>query len=802
MNWGDTRAYRASNIGWTRIAIAAIALVTIGAGPADTAGPSGKLIGFVSAIVLLGVVAYAFATSVGSLRGDDEAGIDSALIGLAALAVIKTAMLPFFPGFGPDVGSYQAWALQISSLGPAHTYQQGYFLDYPPGYLYALWVAGLVAGLTHAAGDMLRVIVESPAIIADFFLAFTIFAFVRRTSRPAIAYAAMLMVALNPALLFDTVVWGQSDSVLTFTMWLSVIAILDEQYEIGWAMAAISVLVKPQGLMFLPPLAWWTMLETPVSRWVKVAAVAIAVFIIGIAPFQIGHPWNWILELYTSTAAYYHETSVNAFNLMALLGGLRQQDSGTILGISWFGLGMSLLVPLYGFVAWILWRKRSAQTLVYAAFITVFGFFMVAPRMHERYLYPALVFSIPLALESTEMLAVFVILSLTTLFNLAYILHTLQTVVFLDSRDGLAMAASAFNVLILAASIYYGAVKLDGASGESSSALEMFHRIFPPHPAEMPVESRGAPLEWINLDTIVIGVLLAAAIVTRFWHLGHPNEIVFDEVHFVGQARNYLHGEQFLDPHPPLAKLVIALGIWIFGDHSWGWRVGNACLGTILIGVTYLLGRRMTRSRLAGALGAGAVLLDGLYLVDSRIAVIDITYLTFAAISYLLLFRIFDTPGMAARRRLLVILGVALGLCVGAKLLIPEVTFLLVMGFLIWVLATEPVQTRRDRRITGAILLTGGVASIVYLATFLPHYYLGWWGGIQDLFKYYKDVIGYEKSVASATHPYSSKWWSWPMMLRPVAYWQNFPKVGKVETVWGGGNPILWWGALTAITIT
>ena len=39
-------------------------------------------------------------------------------------------------------------------------------------------------------------------------------------------------------------------------------------------------------------------------------------------------------------------------------------------------------------------------------------------------------------------------------------------------------------------------------------------------------------------------------------------------------------------------------------------------------------------------------------------------------------------------------------------------------------------------------------------------------------------------------------------MLRPIAYWQNFPKTGSVQTVWGGGNPVLWWGALTAITIT
>ena len=40
------------------------------------------------------------------------------------------------------------------------------------------------------------------------------------------------------------------------------------------------------------------------------------------------------------------------------------------------------------------------------------------------------------------------------------------------------------------------------------------------------------------------------------------------------------------------------------------------------------------------------------------------------------------------------------------------------------------------------------------------------------------------------------------MMLRPVAYWQHFPKDGDVATVWGGGNPLIWWGALTGMTFT
>ncbi len=783
--------------------VAVLAFLCLGAAaPAPASSSNGMLVGALSGAILLAIVATVFARLIIPFWGDRESGFDSALITLAALAAIKIALLPFFPGFGPDVASYQSWALQTATLGPAHTYQQGYFLDYPPGYLYGLWVAGLLAKLVNASGDTLRVIAESPAIVADLFLSIAMFAFVRSTSRATLAFAAMLMVALNPAFLFDTVVWGQSDSVLTFTMLLSIVALLDSQYDLCWALAAISVLIKPQGLMLVPVLGWWTMLETDFRRWIRCGVVAIVVFLVGIAPFQIGHPWNWILDLYTSTAAYYHETSVNAFNLMALIGGLRQPDDDGIAGISYFAMGMSLLVPLYGFIAWVLWRKRSRKTLVYAAFIAIFGFFMVAPRMHERYLYPALVFSIPLALESTAMLALFGVLSLTCLFNLAYILHTLQTTVFLNSRDGLAMAASAINVVLFGLAVYYGFTRLEGAEESSVQLGELIRTLFPERPPDLEPEKRTPPLVWNRTDSIVLAALLVLGAATRLWHLGHPNEIVFDEIHFVAnQARHYLHGEYFLDPHPPLDKLVITAGIWLFGDHSWSWRIGNAILGIILIATTYLLGRRMTHSRLAATFAGAAILLDGMFLVDSRIGVIDIAYLAFAAISYVLFFRFLETPDNLARRRVLPWMGLALGLCVGSKLYIPAVTFLLVVGFMVWVLMTEKTTVRRDKRTIAAVLLVGGVASIAYIAVFLPHYYLGWWGGIEDLFKYYKDVVWYERSVESATHPYASPWWSWPLMLRPVAYWQDFPKTGKVSTIWGGGNPLLWWGGLTAITI-
>jgi len=78
-----------------------------------------------------------------------------------------------------DLRLFGTWARQVATLGPALTYQPGFFLDYPPGYLYALWVVGLLARALNASGLVLRMIVESPALFADFLLAATVYGFVR-----------------------------------------------------------------------------------------------------------------------------------------------------------------------------------------------------------------------------------------------------------------------------------------------------------------------------------------------------------------------------------------------------------------------------------------------------------------------------------------------------------------------------------------------------------------------------------------------------------------------------------------------
>ena len=130
-----------------------------------------------------------------------------------------------------------------------------------------------------------------------------------------------------------------------------------------------------------------------------------------------------------------------------------------------------MLGPLYAFVAWMLWRRADRRNLLFASFLAIFGFFMLAPRMHERYFYAAVVFALPLALEEPAMLGIFALLTATCLFNLAYILRTLQTTIFLDSRDTIAMIASLLNLAVFVAVVGYGWARVN-ASGEEMAEEE------------------------------------------------------------------------------------------------------------------------------------------------------------------------------------------------------------------------------------------------------------------------------------------------------------------------------------------
>jgi len=409
--------------------------------------------GILVGLVLAAVAGYAIFIYLKPLRGQ-RSGLGLAFTVLVVLWLVKTAALHWLPGLYYDVDQFRRWALRIATIGPAHFYGPGYSADinYPPGDIYPLWPFGALGRALNLSWENLRIAVETPPLLADLLIGTTMFAYLRRSGRSLkAAWAGMLFVALNPALLFDTVVWGQTDSIVTALMWLATLVALDSEYIVGAAVLAIAVLAKPHALIMIPALLCWVLRKDGLSRlWAPAGAFALTVAV-AVAPFAVGRPWDWLPRFYSAGMAAYPETSVNAFNLMAIVGGIRQPETAPFHGVSDFTVGLALVLAVIALSCVLAWRNPSPRGLMLAIFLALFGEFVFGPRIHERYLYPAMVFLAPIALEGTFWLAIFVLLTLSWLFNLAYVLHILRTVNWLDIHDASAMLGGAFNLVLFGA---------------------------------------------------------------------------------------------------------------------------------------------------------------------------------------------------------------------------------------------------------------------------------------------------------------------------------------------------------------
>src|SRR5437868_1456542 len=170
----------------------------------------------------------------------------------------------------------------------------------------------------------------------------------------------------------------------------------------------------------------------------------------------------------------------------------------------------------------------------------------------------------------------------------------------------------------------------------------------------VPPLPRERPWGWLGplLVTAFAGFL-------RFFRLGEPNSVVFDETFYIkdaysllkfgverqtlGDSENPLADKMLMAgdlnifkkicdggdcssfvAHPPLGKWMIAAGEWLFGMNPFGWRFAAALVGTLSVLIIARVARRMTRSTLLGCLAGLLLALDGLEFVLSRTALLDI----------------------------------------------------------------------------------------------------------------------------------------------------------------------------------
>jgi dolichyl-phosphate-mannose-protein mannosyltransferase len=393
------------------------------------------------------------------------------------------------------------------------------------------------------------------------------------------------------------------------------------------------------------------------------------------------------------------------------------------------------------------------------------------------------------------------------------------------------------------------------AGAQAAAAAQIRSRLVPPIPG-------SAAWGWAGpLLVSLFGAFL------RFNRLSVPHAAVFDETYYVGDAYGILrHGVEINHvknanavlahggthilasggeyvAHPPLGKVLIAVGEWLFGLTPLGWRFAVAVIGSLSILMLARITRRMTRSTLLGCIAGLLLALDGLEFVLSRTALLDIfvMFWALAAFGLLVLDRDRSRARLAAAaaarsgsdggpklgiRWLRVLAGVCLGFATASKWngvwFIPAFAGLAIA----WDLGARRAAGFSNR-LYGVLrsdvkwlpISFGVVPFAAYVASWSgwlatkQGYDRNWaalhgnhvpiWSALDSLYQYNKALLQFGLGLTT-TQTYKSQPWTWLVMSRPVAMYYEAPAntcgaKACSQEVLAIGTPLIWWASIPAL---
>ena len=131
--------------------------------------------------------------------------------------------------------------------------------------------------------------------------------------------------------------------------------------------------------------------------------------------------------------------------------------------------------------------------------------------------------------------------------------------------------------------------------------------------------TEAIPWQFARIDVLLIALFIVGGFVLYMARIEDPPKYSYDEVYHAYTAAQYaignadawlwstqapIQGVAYEWTHPPLGKLIMTLGILIWGDTPLGWRFMSAVFGALGLGAVYLLGLRLTGQRLIAFVAA------------------------------------------------------------------------------------------------------------------------------------------------------------------------------------------------------
>lgn len=896
---------------------------------------------------------------------------------LALGFIIHIIAAASYRGHETDMNCFSAWSYQVFENGLSQFYLSDGFHDYPPGYVYIMYVLGALQSLFSLEGAAWWVILKLPSIVADMGIAYLAYKLASKNFKKSTASIISALILFNPAVILNTCIWGQVDSLLAFFAVLSIYFMAEKRFPHSFFAFGAAMLIKPQAIFFAPILVFGAVEEVfkdksfngkKLFNLILWAAAAVACLFILFMPFG-NNPIQGIgiiLSQYIETIGQYKYMTINAFNLYGIFGANWTELSGAVSVI-----GYLLMIAVVVFAGIVFFRKKGQEKYYLTAFILIFGIYMLAPKMHERYGFPGIFMLIMLLASAPtgKNFILYCLFSLAQFFNIAWVLFIYETNPGMYFKSPVISVASVINLVLFIFAVYYAFKKTDTpeikkavkTSNEnkkkadnktefkgfrlSEKAVKItafdiafmmmitliygciaFYKLGDKYAPETSAElcentitvdlgeeqkisdmafflgarnldenrnltfsyfdrdrnqvkedmnESGSVFKWTmreNIDVTAQYVVISSnctenpndpsdrvylnevclfntdgniitpknitdddvsSLFDEQDYFAEPSSYMsgtyFDEIYHPRTAYEFIHGMSVYEwTHPPLGKVLMGIGIAIFGMVPFGWRFIGTLFGVFMVPVVYIFAKRCFKNKWFAALACLIYTFDFMHFTQTRLATID-TYVTlFIMLMYYYMYKyykqsFYDRPlyktliplGLSGLFFGLSVASKWTGLYAGAGLAI--IFFITVYDrYKEYQYAMEDPKGETDgishkkvidsfKKNTIITLIFCCVMFIavpfaIYALSYIPYMNTPSGEGFKTIFTNAQSMYTYHsKTVVASTHPYSSYWFEWPIMYRPLWYYSNVISDTMRQGISAMGNPAVWWAGIPAV---
>ena len=295
------------------------------------------------------------------------------------------------------------------------------------------------------------------------------------------------------------------------------------------------------------------------------------------------------------------------------------------------------------------------------------------------------------------------------------------------------------------------------------------------------------------------------------------NSAYFDEIYHARTALEHLRGVYPYEvSHPPLGKLILGIGISLFGMNPFGWRFMGTLCGVLMVPLLYIFLKNLFGKTAVALCGSALFAFDFMHLTQTRIATIDSYGVFFILAMFFFLYRFLSLPAGTPFHKCMLPLflsGLMFGVGFASKWIVAYgVVGLAAVYFigLYWKIRDWPVDVKAPRLgpwLTGVLLFSVLsfviIPAVIYTASYLPYSAAK---GITTLSEHLKLVwdnqvfmLTYHQGV-DTPHPYSSRWYQWLLDIRPILYYMDNSVSGFTTRFASFNNPLVTWAGLASMT--